>query len=235
MNNFSMKIIVIIPARGGSKSLPKKNILLLKGKPLLCYSIDYSLMSKLVKSTVVSTDSNEIAEIAKRSGALVPFIRPAEFSQDDTRDYPVIRHALDFFEAQGKIFDIYVLLRPTSPFRPPGLIEKAVEILKNNSSITSVRSVAKIAEHPYRAWQRNEDGSISGFVDNVIEPYNIPRQELPSLYFQTGDIEVIRRKTLINGSISGNRVFPLIIKHDEMIDIDNQSDFERVEKLDVSN
>ena len=229
MNNSNMKIIVIIPARGGSKSLPKKNILLLKGKPLLCYSIDYSLMSQLVTSTVVSTDSSEIAEIAKRSGASVPFIRPAEFSKDNTRDYPVIRHAFDFFEAQGNFFDIYILLRPTSPIRPRGLIEKAVEILKNNLSITSVRSVAKISEHPYRAWQQNEDGSISGFINNVIEPYNIPRQELPSLYFQTGDIEVIRRKTLINGSISGDHVFPLIIKHDEMIDIDSHSDFIKAE------
>ena len=225
-----MKLAVIIPARGGSKSLPKKNILPLNGEPLLCYSVDYSLKSKLVATTIVSTDSQEIADIAKNCGASVPFIRPAEFSQDDTRDYPVIRHALDFFEAQGKIFDIYILLRPTSPIRPSGLIEKAVEILKNNPSATSVRSVAEIKEHPYRAWRQSQDGSISGFINNETEPYNIPRQDLPPLYFQTGDIEAIRRETLIGGSVSGNYVFPLVIKHNEMIDIDNESDFNRAEQ-----
>jgi len=225
-----MRILTIIPARGGSKSLPKKNILLLNGEPLLCHSVDYSLKSKLIKTTIVSTDSQEIADIAKKCGALAPFIRPTEFAQDDTRDYPVIRHALDFFEAQGEIFDIYILLRPTSPIRPPGLIEKAVEIFKNNPSATSIRSMAKIKEHPYRAWRQGQDGSISGFINNEIEPYNIPRQELPSLYFQTGDIEAIRRETLINGSVSGDCVFPLVIKHDEMIDIDNESDFNRAEQ-----
>lgn len=226
-----MKIVVIIPARGGSKSLPKKNILQLKGRPLLCHSVDYSLKSKLVATTIVSTDSQEIADIAKNCGASVPFIRPDEFAQDDTRDYPVIRHALDFFEAQGQIFDLYILLRPTSPMRPSGLIEKAVEILKNNVNATSVRSMARIKEHPYRAWKQHNDGSVSSFIDNEVEPYNIPRQELPKLYFQTGDIEVIRRETIINGSISGECVYPLIIKHEDMIDIDSRSDFNRAEKL----
>jgi len=188
-----------------------------------------TIIPKLVKTTIVSTDSQEIADIAKKCGALVPFIRPTEFAQDDTRDYPVIRHALDFFEAQGEIFDIYILLRPTSPIRPSGLIEKAVEIFKNNPSATSIRSMAKIKEHPYRAWHQSQDGSISGFINNEIEPFNIPRQELPPLYFQTGDIEAIRRETLINGSVSGDCVFPLVIKHDEMIDIDSQLDFDKAE------
>jgi CMP-N,N'-diacetyllegionaminic acid synthase len=225
-----MKIITIIPARGGSKSLPKKNILMLKGKPLLCHSIDYSLKSQLVTSTVVSTDMEEIANIAKNSGASVPFLRPDEFARDDTRDYPVIRHALDFFESQGKIFDFYILLRPTSPLRPPGLIEKAFEIFKNNIEASSVRSMARIKEHPYRAWKQDNDGSVCGFIKTELEPYNIPRQELPELFFQTGDIEVIRRETIISGSISGDSVYPLVIKHEDMIDIDSKSDFDQAEK-----
>ena len=228
-----MKSVVIIPARGGSKSLPKKNILLLRGRPLLCFSIDYSLKSKLVSSTIVSTDSQEIADIAKNYGANVPFIRPSKFAQDGSRDYEVIRHAFDFLEAQGTIFDFYILLRPTSPMRPPGLIEKAVAILERNESASSVRSMALIKEHPYRAWKQHSDGSVSSFIFNEIEPYNIPRQELPELYFQTGDIEVIRRETIMKGSISGECVFPLVIEHKDMIDIDNQSDFERAEKLNV--
>jgi len=225
-----MKIITIIPARGGSKSLPKKNILSLNGKPLLCYSVEYSLRSQLVTSTVVSTDSQEIADIAQSSGASVPFIRPDEYARDDTRDYPVIRHALDFFEGQGQIFDLYILLRPTSPLRPSGLIEKALEILEDNMDATSVRSMASIKEHPYRVWRQNDDMSVCGFIESELEPYNIPRQELPELLFQTGDIEVIRRETIINGSISGEYVYPLIIDHEDMIDIDSQSDFDRAER-----
>ena len=142
----------------------------------------------------------------------------------------VMRHALDFFEGQGQIFDLYVLLRPTSPLRPSGLIEKALEILKDNINATSVRSMAKIKEHPYRAWRQNDDKSVCGFVETEIEPYNIPRQELPELLFQTGDIEVIRRETIINGSISGQYVYPLIINHRDMIDIDSKLDFDRAEK-----
>ena len=170
-----MKIITIIPARGGSKSLPKKNILSLNGKPLLCYSVDYSLRSELVTSTVVSTDSKEIADIAKSSGASVPFLRPSKYARDDTRDYPVIRHALDFFEDQGQIFDFYVLLRPTSPLRPSGLIEKAFEILEDNIDATSVRSMARIKEHPYRVWRQNDDKSVCGFIKTEVEPYNMQR------------------------------------------------------------
>lgn len=227
-----MRVVTIIPARGGSKSLPKKNILPLKGKPLLCYSVTYSLQSELVEETIVSTDSQEIVDIALGCGAAVPFIRPAEFAQDNTRDYPVMRHALDFFETQGHIFDVYILLRPTSPIRPAGLIEKVIEILKAHPDATSVRSVAKIKEHPYRSWELNEDGSISGFIKNESESYNIPRQELPELFFQTGDIEAIRRETIIHGSVSGDRVYPIVIEHQEMVDIDHLSDFEKAaEKL----
>jgi CMP-N,N'-diacetyllegionaminic acid synthase len=225
-----IQVVTIIPARSGSKSLPNKNILPLNGIPLVCHTIRYSLKSELVAKTIVSTDSQEIAVISEQCGAIVPFIRPSEFAQDNTRDYPVIRHALDYFEAQGQVFDLYVLLRPTSPLRPPDLIEQAIDILSTYPEATSVRSVAKIKEHPYRTWKKNYDGSISGFIINEKEPYNIPRQELPPLYFQTGDIEVIRRSTIIAESVSGKCVYPLIIEHIQMIDIDNQADLLQAER-----
>ncbi len=224
------RIITIIPARGGSKSLPKKNIRLLKDKPLLCYSIDYSKNSDIVDKTIVTTDSQEIADIAKSCGADVPFLRPSEYAQDDTRDYPFMRHVLDYFESKGEVYDIYILLRPTSPIRPKGLIEKAIKIFEDNPTATSVRSIAKIKEHPYRAWVMNDDGNMEGFVKGIEESYNIPRQELPEVYFQTGDIEAVSRQTILNGSISGDNVYPLIIKHDEMVDIDEVSDFKKAEE-----
>ncbi|WP_162785831.1 cytidylyltransferase domain-containing protein [Polynucleobacter necessarius] len=225
-----VKIVVVIPARSGSKSLPNKNILPLHGKPLLCYSVAYALGCKAVDKIVVSTDSEHIASIAKECGAETPFLRPGEYSQDSTRDYPVMKHALEFFEDIDEIYDIYVLLRPTSPIRPSGLIERTIKILEKNPSASSVRSVAKIKEHPYRAWYKENDGSMRGFVEDVHEAYNIPRQELPDVYFQTGDIEAIRRVTLLDGSISGSNVYPLIIKHDEMVDIDHINDFKNAEE-----
>lgn len=224
-----LKVAVIIPARSGSKSLPKKNILPLNGKPLLCYSISYGLASKIVDKVVVSTDSLEFAQIAKDCCAEVPFIRPAEISQDSTRDYPFMRHAMDYFESIGEVYDVYILLRPTSPLRPKGLIEKAIDIMTQYPTASSVRTVAKIKEHPYRAWNIKEDGSMSGFVADVEESYNIPRQELPEVYFQTGDLEAVRRETLFNGSVSGDNIYPLVIDYEDMVDIDHKDDLSKAE------
>jgi CMP-N,N'-diacetyllegionaminic acid synthase len=225
-----MKVIVIIPARSGSKSLPNKNILPLKGKPLLCYSISYGLESDIVDKVIVSTDSEEFAEIAKTYGADIPFIRPAELAMDNTRDYPFMRHALDYFESIGEIYDVYILLRPTSPLRPEGLIEKSISILKENPTATSVRAVTQTKEHPYRVLGLNKDGSIDTFISNIEEPYNHPRQELPEVYSMTGDIEAARRETLLSGSVSGKKIFPLIINSEDKIDIDHIDDFKKAEK-----
>ena len=225
-----MKVVTVIPARGGSKSIPMKNIQQLAGRPLISYSINYSLKSELVSATVVSTDSTEISAIASNDGAEVPFLRPAEFATDESEDYEFMRHALDFFEAEGRFYDVYVLLRPTSPLRPPGLIERAVDVLKANPSATSVRSITQAKEHPFRMWTIEPSGGMHGFVGDVREPYNIPRQALPTVYFQTGDIELVRRDTLKSGSVSGSNVYPLIISHEDMFDIDEWADLERAKK-----
>jgi len=226
-----MNIVTVIPARKGSKSIPLKNIQLLNNRPLLSYSIEYSEKCLLISHTVVSTDSCEIAEIAREFGAETPFIRPGDISQDDTQDFPVIQHALERLEEiyMQKI-DAIVWLRPTSPLRPEGLIERAVRILKENPDSTSVRSVVKSSEHPYRQWF-SDGKAIRGVINSphVYEPYNIPRQQLPDVYFQSGDLELVRRETIISGSISGNKVMPLIIEQDEMLDIDHYSDLRGAE------
>ena len=137
---------------------------------LFYYSISYALKSEMVNK-VVSTDSNEYAEIARNCGADVPFIRPANMSTDDSRDYSFMRHALDYFDSIDEIFDIYILLRPTSPLRPNGLIERSIDILNKNPKATSVRAVARVKEHPYRVLGINEDGSISSLIRDIHEPY----------------------------------------------------------------
>ena len=223
-----MKTLVVIPARIGSKSVPKKNIKLLKNKPLINYTIEYALNSNLPDKIVVSTDSEEIANIARKAGAEVPFIRPKELAEDNVRDFPVAYHAITTIEKiSSENYDYLVWLRPTSPFRPKNLIERCIEILNNNPDATSVRAVTPSSEHPYRQWTK--DGRFIVGFDAKEEVYNWPRQELPQMYFQTGDIEVIRRETILSGSISGNKVMPVLIDNEEYLDIDNESDWKKAE------
>lgn len=224
-----MNAYTVIPARGGSKSIPKKNIKPLGGKPLIQYSIEYSNRSTRVTRTVVSTDAEDIAGIALGCGADVPFLRPAELAQDDTQDYPVFRHALETLESTyHETIDVLILLRPTSPLRPPGLIEQALDLLDRFPAATSVRAVTSSHEHPYRQWIEN-GVFIQGYEKEIHEPYNLPRQQLPRAYFQTGDLEAIRRQTLLDGSVSGDRVLPLLIPREQMIDIDHWDDFLKAE------
>lgn len=226
-----MKLVTIIPARGGSKSIPLKNIQYLKGLPLIAYSINYSKSCPLISRTIVSTDSSKIAKISREFGAEIPFIRPDEISGDDVADYPVIDHALKFLEKEyDEIIDAIVWLRPTSPLRPAMLIEKSVEMLRKFPECTSIRSVVPSSEHPYRQWMLLDNFIDSAVPDTKIyEPYNIPRQKLPNMYFQSGDIEVVRRDTILKGSITGNKVLPLILSKNEMLDIDTFSDLDGAE------
>lgn len=221
-----MKIVVVIPARAGSKSVPLKNIQPLGGVPLVVHSIRYALACPLVGRVVVSTDSNEIGAIAVQYGAEVPFLRPSEISGDLVEDFPVIEHALSKLEEfYCETIDVIVLLRPTSPLRPPALIEAAIEILESETKCTSVRAVVPSIEHPYRQWVL--DGKfMRGYVSDIHEPYNLPRQKLMPLFFQSGDIEVIRRQTILDGSISGKFVMPLVIDRAQMLDIDSTQDLD---------
>ena len=222
-----INIIALIPARSGSKGILKKNILQFQGKPLLAHSIIYAKKSLLIKDVIVSTDSKEFATIANKFGGRTPFIRPKKLSGDTVEDYPVVNHAVNFLENENnEKIDFVALLRPTSPLRPPNLIEKAYNILKNNKLGTSVRSVVPVKEHCYRQWLKEGDKLVP-FINDVSEPYNLPRQKLPVSYFQSGDIEFIKRSTLKTKSVSGNYVLPLVLKHKELFDIDSPDDLNK--------
>ena len=219
-------IIALIPARFGSKGIKQKNILLFNGKPLLAHSIIYATKSSLISEIIVSTDSKEFANIANEYGARTPFLRPLSLSGDDVQDFPVIEHAVNFLENENnKKIDYVALLRPTSPLRPPNLIEKAYEIIKKNKKGTSVRSVIHTNQHAYRQWFL-DDNKIVSPMKNIFEPYNIPRQILPKSYFQSGDIEFIKRDTLNQNSVSGKYVLPLILESKDLFDIDTPKDLE---------
>src|SRR5512145_2606205 len=133
-------ILALIPARGGSKSIPRKNICDLAGHPLIAYSISAGLQSKLVTRTIVSTDDEEIAAVAREFGAETPFLRPAEFAQDNTTDLPVFEHALEWLEANENYQpEIVIQLRPTSPIRPRDCVDSAVSLLLAHADADCVR------------------------------------------------------------------------------------------------
>tara|TARA_B100000686_G_C16697563_1_gene921422 strand:- start:121 stop:825 length:705 start_codon:yes stop_codon:yes gene_type:complete len=227
-----MNIVSIIPARGGSKSIPRKNIKIVGGSPLIKYSIDYSLECELVNKTVVSTEDEEISKYAKKFNVEV-VKRPKNLAKDLTPDYPVIKHSLFVLEKKYKEkIDLLVILRPTSPLRPKKLIEKGIKILKSNPKATSVRAVTEVKQHPYRMWEKNSK-YISSFINSrdlkLNEPYNKPRQILPKVFFQTGDIEIVRRSTILAGSVSGNKILPIFLNRNTVFDIDSLEDLKKVE------
>ncbi len=226
-----VEVLALIPARGGSKGLPRKNIKSLGGYPLIGYSIAAALNAKLVNRTVVTTDDPEIGDLAREYGAEVPFIRPAEFAQDDTRDLPVFQHALKWFSEQEDYHpDIVVQLRPTSPFRPPELIDEAIQILLNNTGATSVRGVVPSQQNPFKMWMIEPEGSMVPLLETEFEePFNMPRQELPPTFWQTGHIDVIKTETIIKGSMSGQVVYAYQIDPRFSVDLDNLLDWQRAE------
>ena len=230
-----MQVLAIIPARGGSKSIPRKNIKPLAGHPLVAYSIAAALQAKRVTRTIVSTDDEEIASVARQYGAETPFLRPAEFAQDQTTDLPVFQHALAWLaENEAYTPDIIVQLRPTSPIRPPDCVDQAVKILIDHPDADSVRGVVPSGQNPFKMWRVDEAGKMVSLlsVPGIEEPFNAPRQALPTTYWQTGHIDAIWTKTIRSqASLSGKVIYPLFIDPGYTIDIDTLKDWRRAETM----
>jgi len=217
------KVVAIIPARGGSKSIPRKNIRFLCGIPLMAYSIAAAKKSRLIDRIIVSTDDEVIADLAREWGAEVPFLRPKEMAEDTTTDYPVIEHAVRWLEFNEDYrSDIVVQLRPTSPLRPPGLVDEAILSLLARPEADSVRAVTLAGENPFKMWQIEDDLLRPLLRNNFHEAYNMPRQALPTTYWQTGHVEVIRFQTIVKKqSLTGDLILPCIVSHEYAVDLDN--------------
>lgn len=225
-------VLALIPARGGSKSIPRKNIGLFAGHPLVAYSIAAGLQAASVSRVVVSTDDEEIASVARRYGAETPFRRPEALAQDDTLDLPVFEHALRWLEQhEGYRPEVVVQLRPTSPIRPRDLVDRAVALLREHPQADSVRGVVPSGQNPYKMWRLADEGGMAPLLKtDLSEPYNMPRQKLPSTYWQTGQIDAIRSATILDqGSLSGKVIWPLLIDPRYNVDIDNPRDWARAE------
>ena len=226
-----VEVLALIPARGGSKGIPRKNIKDLGDHPLIAYSIAAGLSSKLVTRTIVTTDDEEIARKAKEYGAEVPFLRPEEFARDDTRDLPVFQHVLSWLkEHEDYQPEVVVQLRPTSPFRSPTLVDETIQILLNNPQANSVRGVVPSKQNPYKMWQVLDDGKMEPLINTeFVEAYNMPRQELPETFWQTGHIDAIRTQTILDGSMSGENVYACQIDPWFSVDLDSLLDWEQAE------
>ena len=221
-------ILFIVPARSGSQGIKDKNIVFWKGKRLIMHTYDFLIKKNInVKNICISTDSDNYIDILLKEGInKYCFIkRPKCIAEDIVVDYPVVLHSWSIKEEiEDKKFDYIAIMRPTSPIRPDNIIEKGIETLNKNPSLSSVRAMRKVKEHPFRVWKMNDGNFVEPLINNVFEPGNIPRQKLSQkYYYQSGELEIVKRSTLQLGSVSGPKVG--IIEIDETnVDIDSEND-----------
>ncbi len=230
------EILALIPARGGSKGIPRKNIRTFAGYPLIAWSIAAAKQASCVTRVIVSTDDPEIAAVAQEFGSETPFLRPSELAEDNTTDLPVFEHALHWLEEKEDYQpDIIIQLRPTSPIRPKNCVDSAVKILVEHVDADCVRGVVPAGQNPHKMWRFNGvDRPMKPLiqVEGIAEPYNAPRQILPPVYWQTGHIDAIRISTIIQKkSLTGDVIYPLVIDPRYTVDIDNLSDWVKYEAL----
>jgi CMP-N-acetylneuraminic acid synthetase len=223
-------VLAIVPARGGSKGVPGKNLRPLAGRLLIEYALDAARQSGVVDRTILSTDSPEIADAGRRIGMDVPFLRPAELSRDESPMLPVIQHAVQELAARGWTPGIVVLLQPTSPLRRPQHVREAVELLRQ-SGVDSVVTVVEVPKHLSPDYlMRIEDGVLRPFLPEGARVTR--RQDARAAYSRDGTVYAFRRETLDRfGSIYGANCRPLVIPGSESLSIDTPGDWDRAEHL----
>ena len=230
-----MKILAIIQARGGSKSIPGKNIKNLAGKPLIAWTIEAAKKSKMINRVIVSTDDLEIAKIAKKFGAEVPFLRPAEFATDTAKSWGLLNHALIWLkENENYEPDAVVQLKPTNPLRRAEHIDQCVKIFLESKNIDSLITVTKSPVHPLKTWKFEKNDLLVPFVPENIygikEAAKFPRQSLPEVFVQNSCVHVIRPKTILKKKSSiGQKIKGVVMEREDSINIDSPIDFKIAE------
>jgi CMP-N,N'-diacetyllegionaminic acid synthase len=218
-------IIALIPARGGSKSIPKKNIVDLGGFPLIAYSIATARMSKHISRIIVSTDLEEIGEIAKQYGAEVPFTRPAEFATDTAIDYDVVKHTLDWLQENEKYEPEYIVfLRPTTPLRDPAIVDNGIEFILSCPEASSLRSGHELRESPHKMFKKEGDYFV-GLFDQDSEYSNMPRQSFPPVYQPDGYVDIWKIETIrAHGVLQGEKMLGFAVP--DVGELDNPQDLD---------
>ncbi len=234
MINKKLKKVAFIPARSGSKRIKDKNIYSLDNHPLLAYTISSAVESKIFDSIICATDSIKYAEIAKYYGAEVPFLRDTKISDDKSADLEWLTWAVEMLNSQGRNFDIFSILRPTSPLRQVSTLNRAFAEFLSGENIDSLRAVEKCHQHPGKMWV------ISGSTMQPLLPFkngSVPwhssqYDSLPEIFIQNASLEIAWTKTLINKkSISGEIVMPFITKSFEGFDINYPEDLNLLGEL----
>ena len=226
-----MEVLTLITARGGSKSVPRKNLLNISGKPLIYWTIKAANESKLISRVIVSTDDDEIADIARSYKAEV-VMRPSELSGDFSRDIEFHHHVLNYLRnSESYVPDYVVNLRPTVPFRNPEIIDQAITNFSKCPNADSLRSVHISEQTPYKMWKIGENGFLETITNSINheEPYNTPRQLLPIIYWQDGYIDITRPEIIIEmNSTTGKKILPFVINNPSQ-DIDYPDHIEKAE------
>lgn len=226
--------IAIIPARGGSKTVPRKNLKLLGGLPLIAHSIIAAKAAAELARILVSTDDDEIASVAAEYGAEVPFRRPGEIAADDTPDLPVFQHALRWLAEHKAYYPEFVIhLRPTQPFRPSGMIDEVVHLLRQKE-VDCVKSLVPVEQHPHKMWRLDAEGRPQPYQDTPLWRQLGPdcaRQLLEPVYWSAGLVDGIRAETIMNGSTIGQSIEPFFVEADLCTDLDSPHHFVAAEAL----
>lgn len=230
----SPTVVGLIPARGGSKRVPRKNIRPLAGHPLLAYTVEAARESGLFSDVIVSTDDEETVHIAQHYGASVPFMRPSELATDTSPDIEWVRHALESLQAQQVSFDCFAILRPSNPFRQAGTIRRAWELFVAQESVDSLRAVEKCRQHPGKMWVVENNRMrplLSGGPIN-LPWHSTPYEALPPVYVQNASLEIAwTRVVLEKGTIAGDVVVPFFTDLYEGLDINYPQDWQLAEEL----
>jgi CMP-N-acetylneuraminic acid synthetase len=231
----SLRVLAVVPARGGSKGIPRKNLQLLGGKPLVALAVEAGRAATLVSRVLCSTDDPEIADAARAAGGEVPFLRPPDLARDTSEDWPVFMHALNFLAREDNwVPDVVVNLRPTSPLRRPSHVDDAIRLLQDTGA-DSVKAVCLARQHPHKMWLRQPDGQIEPFLKTpfrLTRGPDVPRAQLDDVYWQNGVVDVTRREVILEQKmIIGRRVAGLVTETADSIDIDTPLDLALAELI----
>src|SRR3989344_8747147 len=231
-----MIVLAIIQARGGSKSIPKKNIHPLLGRPLIAWTIEAAKNAKLVNRVIVSTDDKEIAEAAKKYGAEVPFMRPGEFATDEAKSIGLLKHALEWLEKnENYVPDAVVQLKPTNPLRTAEHIDAAVKSFSASPGIDSLLTVYVTPVHPYKTWKFEGD-FLKPFLGEELtgmkEASKMPKQMLPEIFATNSCVNVVNPETILHKNSSiGTVIKGFKMGREDSLDINGKFDFELAEFL----
>ncbi len=222
-----MKTIAIIPARGGSKGIPKKNLVQVSGKPLIYWTIQAAIKSKMIDRIIVSSDSDEILSYANTFNKVEIVHRPKSLAEDNTPTGPVVKHVLDHLHILSSEYEYIIVLQPTSPLRTARDIDQAYEAL-TNSEANALISVVKPEHHPLKCFKRNKEGYLEGLVNNDF-PF-MPRQKLPEVFQPNGAIYIIEVKEfLTRKNFFTEKTLEFSMPIESSVDVDTIEDIKKVE------